>query len=303
MDRPIETIDNWAMETRQLEYFVAVAEELSFTRAADRLFAVQSTVSAGIAALERELSATLFDRSTRRVSLTGEGESLLPQARAAIEAIDRVRSSVGPGGGIRGRLRVGIFSALNFADLPGLFSEYRARNPLVDLQLVASPTGSTGLGDDVRRGRIDVAFMGLPTEELGDFTVLELARSEFVAVLPAGHPLAGRASVRLADLARDPWVDAPEGFGNRIALERALASAGLSRAVTVQVSDLGDVPRFVAAGLGVAALPRLTYQANAGVSVVPLVRPAVEWTFSAVSRPQASPAVAALLALLGERFG
>ncbi len=290
------------METRQLEYFVAVAEELSFSHAAERLFAVQSTVSAGIASLERELDATLFDRSTRRVALTDAGEALLPQARAAIEAIDRVRSAVGRAGGIRGRLRVGIFSALDFADLPGLLRDYRAQNPLVDLQLIASPTGSTGLGDDVRRGRIDVAFMGLPLHELADFAVLPLARSEFVAVLPAAHPLAARTTVRLDELAGEPWVDAPEGFGNRVALERALAAARLSRSVTVQVSDLSDVPRFVAAGLGVAALPRLTFRPTAGVAVVPLVRPAIEWTFSAVSRPQPSPAVGALLELLRERF-
>lgn len=77
------------METRQLEYFVAVAEELSFTKAAQRLFAVQSTVSAAIKSLEAELGTTLFDRSTRKVALSSAGSAFLPEAKAAIEAVDR----------------------------------------------------------------------------------------------------------------------------------------------------------------------------------------------------------------------
>src|SRR6185312_1819780 len=107
------------MDTRQLEYFVAVAEELNFTRASVRLFAAQSTVSAGIRSLERELGAAVFDRSTKAVSLTAAGTALLPEARNAIEALDRVRSSVAPGdGGLRGRLRIGTFIGLDAVQLP-----------------------------------------------------------------------------------------------------------------------------------------------------------------------------------------
>ncbi|MFC4948228.1 LysR family transcriptional regulator [Pseudonocardia sp. GCM10023141] len=291
------------MDTRQLEYFVTVAEELNFTRAARRLFAVQSTVSAGIRSLEHDVGAALFERSSKRVVLTSAGVALLPEARAAIEAIDRVHNSVAlTKGGIRGRLRVGIFTALDFMDLPAVFGGFHERYPFVDLQLVASPTGSTGLADDVRRGRIDMAFMGLPPADLAGFHVLELARSPFVAVLPPGHPLAAQPAVGLAELAAQRWVDTLEGFGNRIAVDRALAAAGLGRVVTTEVADLGEVPRFVAAGLGVAVLPTITYRAAPGVVVLPVTDDGLEWTFSAISRPTPSVAVATLLELFEERI-
>ncbi|HEV7977560.1 LysR family transcriptional regulator [Amycolatopsis sp.] len=290
------------MDTRQLEYFVAVAEELNFTRAARRLFAVQSTVSAGIRSLEHELGAALFERSSKRVELTSAGVALLPEAHAAIEAIDRVRGAVTlTKRGIRGRLRVGIFTHLDFVDLPALFGEFHERYPLVDLQLGASPSGSTGLADNVRRGRIDVAFMGLPAQDLAGFRVLELASSAFVAVLPAAHPLAGKESVSLAELAGELWVDAPEGFGNRIAVERAFAAAGLGRTVKAEVADLGEVPRFVRAGLGVAVLPLITYRPTPGIVLLPL-DDGIGWMLSAISRPKPSPAIAALLELLAERM-
>jgi DNA-binding transcriptional LysR family regulator len=290
------------VDTRQLEYFVTVAEELNFTRAARRLFAVQSTVSAGIRSLEQELGAALFDRSSKRVELTPAGIALLPEAQAAIDAIDRVRSSVAlTKRGIRGRLRVGIFTTFEFVELPALFGEFHERYPLVDLQLVASATGSTGLADDVRRGRIDVAFMGLPPQDLVGFHLLELARSPYVVVLPVAHPLAGRRGVSLADIAGERWIDSPEGFGNRVVVERALAAAGLSRTVIAEVAELAEAPRFVAAGFGIVVLPEITYRAAPDVTVLPLTGHDIHWVLSAVSRPAPSQAVTALLELLEER--
>ena len=290
------------MDTRQLEYFVAVAEELNFTRAAARLFAVQSTVSAGIRSVESELGATLFERSTKRVSLTAAGARVLPEARAVIEAVDRVRSAASENShDIRGRLRVGIFTSLAYLDLPGLFGEFHERYPLVDLQLTASPSGSTGFTDDVRRGRVDLAFVGLAVGDLAGFHVVELTRTGFGAVLPTTHPLAGRTGVDLAELTQESWVDTPVGFGNRVILDRALAERGLSRTITAQVSELGVVAEFVAAGLGIAVIPEVAYSPAEGTVIVP-IEPPVGWSLSAITRPGASPAVAALLELMAERF-
>ncbi|WP_411699832.1 LysR family transcriptional regulator [Conyzicola sp.] len=287
------------MDTRQLEYFVAVAEELNFTRAAARMFAVQSTVSAGIRALETDLGTTLFVRSTKSVALSPAGELLLPEARLALEAIDRVRTA-SSSAGIRGRLRVGIFTNVGFVDLPGLFGEFHALHPLVDLQLGASASGSTGLADDVRRGRVDVAFMGLPIQDLAGLEVLTLAETRFVAVLPLGHPLAFRTSVTLRDLADQKFVDTPPGFGNRVVIERAFAEAGINRVVGTVVSDLTEVPRFVAADLGIAVVPELSLVTPPGTVALRL-EPAVDWRLSVISRPNPSPAVAALLGLFADR--
>lgn len=117
------------MDDRQLAAFVAVAEELSFTRAAARLYVVQSTLSATVRALEQDLGAPLFTRSTRRVALTAVGEALLPSARAAIDSVDRMRSlAAEDAAGLRGRVRVGTFSALDILDLPGVLGAFRRRH-------------------------------------------------------------------------------------------------------------------------------------------------------------------------------
>jgi len=150
------------MDSRQLEYFVAVAEELSFTRAAQRLFTVQSTVSAAVRTLETDLKTTLFDRSTRQVSLSAAGEALLPEAKAALEALDRARAVVEEAStGLRGSIRIGTMTRIGMVDLPGLLSAFYQRYPLVEVQVTTSPTGSSGLADDVRHGRLDLSLIGL----------------------------------------------------------------------------------------------------------------------------------------------
>ncbi|GAB3579611.1 LysR substrate-binding domain-containing protein [Leifsonia lichenia] len=289
------------VDTRQLEYFVAVADELNFTRAADRVFAAQSTVSAGVRSLERELGGALFERDKHRVRLTSLGRHVLDAARTTLEATERMRLLADSSGGLRGEVRVGIFTNLTSIDLPGIMGEFHARHPLVDLRLGPSPSGSTGLARDVRLGRIDVAFLGLPGR-VPDLLYRDLAVSPFVAVLPEAHPLAGADAVSLTDLAAERWVDAREGFGNRVALDRAIDALGIARRVSTELSDLGEIPRFVAARLGVAVMPQLTVLPAAGAVVVPLAE-RIDWVLSAVSRTRPSAAAAAMLDLLGERFG
>lgn len=296
------TIDSYdcRVDTRRLEYFVAVAEELSFTRAASRLFAAQSTVSAGIRALERDLGTELFERGPHGVGLTSAGDALLEEARSAIEAVERLRALAADDGELRGTVRVGVFTNLTSIDLPGLLGEFHRRHPAVDLRLGPSPTGSTGLAEDVRQGRLDIAFMGLPGR-LPDLSTRDLASSPFVAILPSGHPLATGAPVSLAALAGERWIDARPGFGNRVTLDRAFESLGRTRQVPTEVSDLGEIPPFVAARLGVAALPELTVIPAPGAVVAPLAE-RIEWRLSAVARPRPSAAATALLDLLSERF-
>lgn len=288
------------MDIRQLEYLVAVAEELNFTRAADRVYAAQSTVSAGIQALERELGAPLFDRDPHGVRLTSVGEAVLREARGAVDAIDRMRDAARGDGELRGIVRVGIFTNLTMMDLPGIMGAFHRRHPLVDLRLGPSPSGSTGLAEEVRQGRLDIAFVGLP-DRLPGLLEHELAVSPFVALLPASHPLAGRVEVSLSELAEEQWVDAREGFGNRVTLDRELAARGIVRHVPTELSDLGEIPRFVAARLGVAALPELTVIPAEGAVVVPL-RERIEWRLGTIARPRPSAAAAALLDLVAERF-
>lgn len=294
--------DNYRMETRQLELFVAVAEELNFTRAAHRLFATQSTVSAGIRALESELGATLFARSTRRVELTQAAERLLPEARAVLSSVDRLRSSASDSAaGLRGRVRVGILTNLETDYLADLFGTFHQRHPLVDLSLSVSPTGSSGLADDVRRGRLDVAFTGFAPADLPGLSTHLLAQADFVVVMRDDDELATRSTVSLAEVAGRRQIDTPRGYGNRVVLDRAFGAKGIPRVVATELSDLTAVPRFVAAGLGIAIIPVAAPITVAGVAVRPLVDPTLTWTMTAISAAATShsPAVAALLDLVG----
>jgi DNA-binding transcriptional LysR family regulator len=243
------------METRLLEQFVAVADEGNVTRAAARLFAAQSTVSAGLRSLERELGGTLFDRTTRRLQLTAFGEAVLADARAALAAVDRMRdAAISSDAMLRGRVRLGIFSSMPVVDLTKILGSFHERYPLVDIQLKTSQTGTTGLVEDVRARRLDLAFSALPHPP-SDIVVQPLREFPFRVFVSQRHPLAARGTVTLAELADEPFVDTSAGFGNRMILDAALAERGLSRRIVAEMNDLPSVPRFAGAGIGVGIVP------------------------------------------------
>jgi DNA-binding transcriptional LysR family regulator len=291
------------VDSRQLEYFVAVAEELSFTRAAQRLFTVQSTVSAGIRALESDLKTTLFDRSTRRVVLSTAGQALLPEAKAALEALDRARAAVEEASsGLRGNIRIGTLARLSLVNMAELLGAFHRKYPLVEVQVATSPTGSTGLADDVRRGRLDIALLGLPRPELPGLDIRDIATVPFVALVPSTHPLAGRSGVQLEELAGERFVDMPPGFGNRKMVDRAFDTIGLPRRIQFEVPELTTIPDYVRVGLGVGVVPDLELAEEPGVAKVPINGAELTWTLSVVTLAGRRPsrAVTALLDLIGE---
>lgn len=283
-----------AMDTRQVEYAIAVADELSFTRAAHRVYAVQSTVSAGVKALETDLGVTLFERDQRGVRLTSAGESVLPALRALAEAEARARIAADPGGELRGELRIGVFSSVSYLALPRVIGEFHRDHPLVDLQLRSASAGSGELANDVRRGRLDLTLFGLPASAAAGLAVHRLSTTRYDVLLPADHELVGRPSIRLADLAKERFVDAPIGFGNRDVLEAALARRGVVRNVTTEVTETAAIPVFVAAGLGIALLPELLIPPNDDVVRVPLTE-RIDWDFSVVTRTSPGEATRVLL--------
>ncbi|MBD0747988.1 LysR substrate-binding domain-containing protein [Streptomyces sp. CBMA152] len=181
------------MELRQLSYFVTVAEELHFGRAADRLHIVQSAVSQQVRRLERELGAELFDRSPRHVRLTGAGERLLPEARAVLAAADRARAAV------RGRsgLRLGTSTGLG-AHLDRVLAELAVLAPGTTVELVSAATRDRL--EQVADGRLDAAFVRSP-DPVSGVRILPLWDDPLVAAVPAAHPVAGAAELAIADLA------------------------------------------------------------------------------------------------------
>ncbi len=251
----IDAVDDGVMETRLLEQFVAVATEGGVTRAAERLWAAQSTVSAGIASLERSLGVRLFERTGRTLVLTTAGEDLLPHARAVLESLDRMRDlATVEDADLRGRVRLGIFTSMDIVDLTGVLRRFRQRHPLVAVELMTSPTGTTGLVQDLVAGRLDLAYSGLPNPPSG-IVVEPLRELPFRVFTAPDHPLAGRTSVSLAELADEPFVDTAHGFGNRVLLDQALERLGIRRRIIAEMNDMPAVIRFAAAGLGVGVVP------------------------------------------------
>ncbi|GAA3453089.1 LysR family transcriptional regulator [Dactylosporangium matsuzakiense] len=286
------------MELRHLVYFVTVAEERNFTRAAQRLRVVQSGVSAAVRALERDLGARLFERTSQRVTLTDAGAALLPEARATIDAAQAARDAVQEvGGGLRGTLRIGTLISVPFVDLPRLLGRFRADHPAVDLRLRAAPTGSAGLAASLADGELDVAFLSLPGRPPATLSVRTLAEEPIVAVLPVAHPLAQRATLDLADLADEPFVDSPPGYGNRTEVDRAFAAAGLARRVAVEVADIATVKEYIREGLGIALIPRFSVPDEPALRVIPITT-ALRWTFAVATATTRRP-TAAVRALLG----
>ncbi|OUE08561.1 HTH-type transcriptional regulator BenM [Clavibacter michiganensis] len=298
---PIAMDDDARMETRQLEFLIAVVEESGFTRAARRLHATQSTVSASVQALERSLGTVLLDRSTSPVSLTAAGERLLPLARAAVAAADRVSSEARDSGReLRGRVRLGVFASIDLIGLPRLLGRFHAAHPAVDLQLVTSPEGTRGLADDLAAGRLDIAFVGLPPGDLPRLRLETVREVPTVLLLAPGHRLADRARIRVRDLVDEMFVDTPPGFGNRVHADRLLAAHDVGRRVGIEVADLTAVPAYVEAGLGVALVPLLADPGRCAVHRVPGLD--APWLLSLAVRRHAvlEPAARALLSALRE---
>jgi DNA-binding transcriptional LysR family regulator len=191
------------LELRHLRYFLAVAEELHFTRAAERLYMGQPALSARIREIERSAGTPLFRRTTRRVQLTPAGEALLPHARAAVEAADRAAEALRCAReGLVGPLRVGLVVGTQTVLLARVLAAYGERHPDVRVEIEEFDFSDPSAG--VRSGRVDVAFVCAPIDETG--LVLEpLERAARVAVLSDRHPLAGRDAIDVAELFDDPW--------------------------------------------------------------------------------------------------
>jgi DNA-binding transcriptional LysR family regulator len=191
------------MDVRQLEYFVAVAEELNFTRAAVRCHVVQSALSYQIARLERENGVTLFERTSRSVRLAPAGDLLLPRARRVLAELDLARTELSELAGVlTGRLRLGMIGSASVAApaVEQALVTFHRRHPAVEITI--ADTGSATMADQVRGGTLDAAFVGLFADQVpGDVVHRLLAVEPLVAIVDHGHPLAGAGTANLTELA------------------------------------------------------------------------------------------------------
>lgn len=276
------------MDLRQLEYFVTVAAEQNFTRAAVRLHIVQSGLSASIRALEEELGAALFTRTTRRVDLTAAGRAFLIEARRVLAAAEGARQVVAQMQGLqRGRLSIGTIQGLApLLDIADLLGRFRAAAPNVEIRLISG--GSLPLIEGVRTGELDLAFTQFVGSIPNGVTALMLACEPLAVACAPGHRLAGQCDVSLRDVTNETFVDLHPDWGTRQLIDRSFADNRLTRRTGFEVNDLSTQLDIVAHGLGIALVPkaiiagRMEEDTRRPVAVAELAEPEICWELAVV---------------------
>ncbi|MEU8632116.1 LysR family transcriptional regulator [Amycolatopsis sp. NPDC048633] len=242
-------------DLRQLRYFVAVAEESSYTRAAERLVISQQSLSQQMTLLERMLGVKLLDRDTRGTSLTAIGTLFLPEARAVLARADEAFDVVARAArGEAGSLCLAFLATTTNHLLPPVVRAVRQRLP--DLRLTTEETTISLLVEGLRKGRYDVAFSRPPLVD--DLRTRTLVSEPVCAVLPEGHPLAGRAEVTLAELAGERWVLTPRSSWEpwHQAFDSSFQAAGFTPDVVHRDASVQALLGLVAAGVGITRLAR-----------------------------------------------
>jgi DNA-binding transcriptional LysR family regulator len=264
------------MEVRQARYFIAVAEELHFGRAAQRLHMSQPPLSQAIQALERDLGAPLLRRTSRQVTLTKAGEVLLEHCRLLVRDAERARAAVEHArDGLSGRLVIGAVASAFTDVLPTALRRYRAVRPDVQLRLIAVDTEAGACG--VQDRTIDVALVRRATGGPG-YRAVPLLHDHFLAALPRDHSRAEPAGqpLDLGELATEPWVWIPRDIspGYHDEVVAACRRAGFSPDARHQATTIATQLDMVACGIGVAIAPALVAARHRDVVTRPLSEPA-----------------------------
>jgi DNA-binding transcriptional LysR family regulator len=265
------------MELKQLRVLQAVGETGSFSAAADRLDYTQPAVSKIVATLERQLGVTLVDRGLRPLRLTEAGTALVQRATAAFEQLAAAELELEAIANLSaGRLRVGTFSSAGAAMVVDALRTFRKSHPDVDVSIteIGMPSAVTR---SLRRGDLDVA-VSFDYPEIGDTFPDDLAQvhlldDPFDVVVPRGHKLERAQTIRFADLGKENWLlgdFGPDSPSFRM-IDRRCREAGFNPNVAYRVNDCQMAQALVAAGEGIALLPRIMLQAkNRGVAIRPL---------------------------------
>ncbi|MFG2074249.1 LysR family transcriptional regulator [Nonomuraea maritima] len=286
-------------DLRQLRYFVAVAEESSYTRAAERLLVSQQSLSQQIALLERMLGAKLFDRDTRGTSLTAIGTLFLPEARAVLDRADEAVNVVARAvRGEVGSLRLAFLATTTNHLLPPIVRTVRRRLP--GIRLTTEWTTIADLVEGVLKGRYDVAFTRPPL--VAGLETRTLISEPVCAVLPEDHPLAGRSELTLGELAGERWVLTPRSSWQpwHDAFDRSFRTAGFAPDVVQRDANVQGLLGLVAAGVGITRLARSARDLRrTGVVFVPLAGEFVP-TEMVWSSGNTSPALHGLLDVVTE---
>lgn len=269
------------MELRQLEYFVAVVEERSFTRAAQRERVAQPAVSAQIRRLERQVGQPLLTRSNREVRLTQAGAAFLPHARGALAAVRDAQRAVDEVADlVRGSVAIGTVT-LHPVDVAGLMAGFHAQYPAVEITL--GTDNSDVLLDKLADGRLDIAIVSIGVDEdPPELDLLVITDEAIKAVVAVDHPLARRRSVPLHVICEHPLISLPVGTGLRSRLDTACAAASLTPRIAFEATSPLELAELARHGLGVAIVPESMAHDRPGLhgmALAPALRGRLVWAW------------------------
>lgn len=251
------------MELRHLRYFLALAEELSFTRAAARLHVSQPPLSLQIRQLEQEVRAQLFTRTSRRVELTPAGHAFLIDARAILERVDAsITRAAAIDSGLAGRIEIGLSGSHFFGPLPKLIAGYS--RAYADVAISLQEMRPAIQLEALRDARIDLSISRTPVNDRV-LKSTQLWTDPIVAAVPRGHRLGRRKRLRLGDLRDEPFVMLrPDSSAYAQHIRDSCIQAGFAPRVVQHVAEVAAVLSLVAAGMGVALVPQTATHIYAG---------------------------------------
>ncbi|SFB44985.1 DNA-binding transcriptional regulator, LysR family [Cohnella sp. OV330] len=270
------------MEYIQLRYFAEVARLQSFSRAAEKLHIAQPSLSRAIKSLENELGVVLFDRTTRYLRLTDDGEIVLRHAAATLSMSKDLLATLNEGKQLqRGELLLGLPPVIGASFFAGIIAGFRSEYPGIQLRLVEE--GGKIVEQLLSESKLDIGIVVLPVDE-EEFESLTLTERRLFLVLQAGHPLAGSESVRLSDLREEPFIMFKKGFSLYDRVREACILEGFEPRIAYESSQWDFMAEMVGAGLGVALLPDTAARKirSQAVSVIPVTVPAIRWDIAAI---------------------
>jgi DNA-binding transcriptional LysR family regulator len=295
-----------SLDLRHLVTFQAVASARSFTRAAAALGYAQSSVTAHIHALENDLGVSLFDRSGKQIGLTDAGRRLLVYARQLLQLAEEAAAAVSDDRRADGSITISAPETLCTYRQPVLMQAFRERYP--QARIIFRPSRADALCHHVREGEIDVAFVLEPPFGSPDLEVVELLREPIALIGRPDHPLADRLAVAPIDLSYEPILLTEAGCAYRMLFERALHAAGAVPREIVEFGSVEAIKQCVAAGMGLAVLPRVAVErelASGQLAALRWAGPpiAVITQMACHARRWQSPALRAFLQLGRELLG
>lgn len=292
------------MDIRQLQYFVELANQKSFTKAAKTLHVSQPSISKMMKGLEEELGVVLLDRTERKMDLTDAGELVYEHAKKVLQVMDSLSSSIAEMRNVqRGRVKMGMMPTVGSFLLPNVIALFKKEYPGIDIEM--KEYSAKLLEIQVEQGSIDVGLTVLP-EEASKFAAVPLLAEDLVAIVYEGHWLAGQESVSLAELRNEAFILFTEEYAIHDVVRQACMRSGFEPKVAYMSSLWDFVGEMVATQLGISLVPRSIVRRlnNRHLHTVNLSSPVIDWQYALIYRKDGylSHATRAFIAFVEEHL-